>query len=79
MNNCDTSTTNNPTPECFPAGSLIRFTLGERHYIGRSHRAERAHVVETTDAAGRSVSYSWPYICANASNIREVDEISDII
>lgn len=78
MNHSDTLTSDSDTSDTFPADSLVRFTLGERHYIGRAHSTDRSRVVETVDAAGRSVSFSWPYICANASAVTPVNEL-DII
>lgn len=49
----------------FPADSWVRFTLTDREYVGRALRLERANIVATIDSGGKSVTFSWPFICAN--------------
>lgn len=57
----------------FPVNSWVSIKLSGRSYMGRAFRNERAHLVATVDDMGRSVTFSWPFICANASEVRVVD------
>ena len=56
----------------FPVDRWVRFSLGDREYIGRALRHERAHLVAAIDTAGKSVTFSWPYICANVLSPVEI-------
>ncbi|MDE6300196.1 MAG: hypothetical protein K2M19_00585 [Muribaculaceae bacterium] len=51
----------------FPADRWVRFTIAGREYIGRAVRLERANVVASIDTTGKSVTFSWPYICDNVA------------
>ncbi|MDE7467400.1 MAG: hypothetical protein K2M61_03500 [Muribaculaceae bacterium] len=63
-----TTTDNNE----FPIDSWVRFSIGDREYIGRALCLERALVVATIDTAGQSVTFSWPFICSNLTSPLEV-------
>lgn len=58
-----------PDIDKFPTDSWVRVSIGTRLYIGRAFCRERAQLVSTVDDAGRSVTFSWPYICANAATV----------
>lgn len=60
---------NKPSIDNFPTDSWVKIRIGANRYVGRALRNERAHIVSTVDAAGKSVTFSWPYICANASSV----------
>lgn len=58
-----------PTLTDFPKDNWVKITIGSNRYVGRALLNERAQIVATVDAAGKSVTFSWPYICANATSI----------
>jgi hypothetical protein len=60
---------NKNSSNSFPADTWVRFNLGGSRYIGRAIQRERASVIATVDSQGNSVTYSWPYICATATDI----------
>lgn len=61
------------TTEKFPANSWVNIRIGQRRYMGRAICNERAHIVSTVDDSGKSVTFSWPYICANAEEVHVLD------
>ncbi len=68
-----------PRPDVFPADNWVKVVIGDRPYVGRALCNDRAHLVSTVDATGKSVTFSWPYICANASTVDIIpinDELS---
>ncbi len=60
---------NKPSLDEFPTDSWVKIKIGGNRYVGRALRNERAHIVSTVDSAGKSVTFSWPYICANATSV----------
>lgn len=57
----------------FPANSWVNIKLGGRQYMGRAICNERAHLVSTVDDLGKTVTFSWPFICANATEVSVID------
>lgn len=53
----------------FPLDSWVALRLAGRRYVGRAFRSERANLVSTVDPYGKSITFSWPYVCANASEV----------
>ncbi len=68
-----------PCPVVLPADNWVKVVTGDRPYVGHALCNDRAHLVSTVDATGKSVTFSWPYICANASTVDIIpinDELS---
>ena len=58
-----------PQIEQFPANTWLKLCINGQHYIGRAISNERANLVATIDTNGKSVTFSWPFICANATEV----------
>lgn len=53
----------------FPTDCWVKITIGTARYIGRALSHDRVQFISTIDEAGESATFSWPYICANATSI----------
>lgn len=69
MNNIDIDT--------FPVNSWVKIKIGDRRYMGRALRNERTHIVATVDDAGKSITFSWPYICENATSVEVIPVVEN--
>lgn len=58
-----------PSLTDFPKDSWVKITIGSNRYIGRALSHDRVQFISTIDEAGESATFSWPYICANATSI----------
>lgn len=59
--------------EQFPANKWLKLSINGQYYIGRAINNERANLVATIDSGGKSVTFSWPYVCANATEVGIID------
>ncbi len=56
-----------PVRENFPAGRRVKFNIAGHRHTGRACVIDKAHVVECVEPDGNTVTYSWPFICDNAT------------
>ncbi len=61
----------------FPTDCWVKITIGTARYIGRALSHDRVQFISAIDEAGESATFSWPYICANASSVEIVPFAKD--